>query len=443
MKNTLKYQSTMKSEKIPPQAVDAEISVLGICLLYPDRVHELSLKPEMFYSDKHRKIFASILEVSKIGLCDIVTVTDDLRKKNELDQAGGPVYITKLISNVFTDQLLSTHALLIQQAFKLREYIRISSQINEIAYQEDLSDVVEFAETAIFELSDYSQTKEPRRIDKCVDDAISEIEQIYTHQKELIGAPSGFTDIDRITGGWQAGNLVIIAGRPSMGKTAFALQLASNAANLDYPVGLFSLEMSEYELTSRLLSGATGYSNVELRNAKIDFQKLVKGSKNVSRLPIIIDDTPDLSLSQLRSKVKKMILRYGIKLVIVDYLQLMTAKADTREREVSTISRGLKSISKEYNIPVIALSQLNRGLEDRADKKPRLSDLRESGAIEQDADIVCFVYRPAYYGLEEIKIGNTTISSKDLMILDSAKNRSGALFTVALHHNESMTTIYQ
>jgi replicative DNA helicase len=283
--------------------------------------------------------------------------------------------------------------------------------------------------------------KEPRHISFAVDEVLKEVEMIYNKEKSLIGIPSGYISIDRITGGWQPGNLIIVAGRPSMGKTALALALAKNPASLGYPVGVFSLEMSDSELATRYLSGASGYSNTQIRNARVELNKLCTDSHEIANTPIYIDDTAAISLLELRSKVKKLILKYGVKMVIIDYLQLMTAEAGNREQEVSKISRGLKAIAKEFNIPVVALSQLNRGVEDRTDKKPRLSDLRESGAIEQDADIVCFVYRPAYYNFTSMLIDNIDTSSDGLLCVYCEKDRNGALFSVGLHHNSSMTII--
>lgn len=427
--------------KIPPQSIDAEEMLLGTCLTYPDCISEARLLPEMFYKDSHRKIFQSIIDVSANGRCDTISITDNLRKKNELESIGGILALTKLTSNIYTDQMIVTHALIIKEKYLLREYIRIGSQVSGMAFTEDLADVAEFAESGLFQLSDFTQTKEPKAIDRCVDELILEVEKIYNKEKSLVGVPSGFTSIDRITGGWQPGNLIIIAGRPSMGKTALALVLASNPARMDYPVCLFSLEMSESEIATRFMSGVSGYTNVEIRNADINLEKFVGCSNEIANLPIYIDDTPALSLFELRSKVKKMIVRHRIKIIIIDYLQLMKAEAGNREQEVSIISRGLKAISKEFSIPVIALSQLNRGVEERSDKRPRLSDLRESGAIEQDADIVCFVYRPAVYNIGTIDIDKETLSTEGMLVIDCAKDRNGALFSKPLYHNSSLTII--
>lgn len=236
-------------------------------------------------------------------------------------------------------------------------------------------------------------------------------------------------------------NLIIIAGRPSIGKTAVALSLTRGAATSKFPVGIFSLEMSESQLTGRYLSAVSGKSNMELRAGKVDLMELAGQSNKIAGLPIFIDDTPALSLMDLRSKVKKLIMRHCIKLIVIDYLQLMKADAGNREQEVSMISRGLKALAKEFNIPVIALSQLNRAVEDRTDKKPRLSDLRESGAIEQDADMVCLIHRPAYYNIKTIDVGDQQISSEGLMLFEIAKNRNGACGTIPLSHNNALTVI--
>jgi len=432
-------------DRMMPQAVEAEMMVLGVCLCYPDSVYEVQthLSPEMFYKDSHRKIYAAIMELAGKSVCDIVTVTELLRKKNELEAAGGVLYITTLTERVVTDKYIMDYVTIIKEKYLLREYIRIGRQISEMSFSEDLQDVVEFAENNLFNVSTFIQVKEPRRIDKCIDAVLTDVDKISKNEKKLSGVPSGFTSIDRVTGGWQPGNLIIIAGRPSMGKTAFALSLAVNAARLEFPVCMFSLEMSESEISTRLLSGASGYTSVEIRCANLDYNRLLNSSYEIANLPFYVDDTPALSLYELRSKVKKAILKHNVRLVIVDYLQLMRAEADSREQEVSIISRGLKAISKEFNIPVIALSQLNRDVESRADKRPHLADLRESGSIEQDADIVCFVYRPELYKIKVITFDKKEIPSKNKTIIDCAKNRNGSLFSTVLQWNDTITNIQE
>jgi replicative DNA helicase len=432
------------NDKQLPQALDAEQAVIGTCLVNPGSILEIGsiLMPEMFYLESNKQLYIALLETAKkTGSADIISICDYLRTRDQLDNYGGIIGLTKRTENIVSDAYLQKFVNIIREKFILRQYIQLGYELSNIAYQGDLDETTEFAETKLFGISNISQNKEPRRIDRCIDELLIEVAKIYNKEKTLVGVPSGFTDIDRITGGWQPGNLIIIAGRPSMGKTALALSLIKNPVCLNYPACLFSLEMSESEITTRLLSTISGYTNIEIRNARVDIQKLAKDSNDIAFKPLFIDDTPALTLFDLRSKVKKLIVKHEIKLIIVDYLQLMKAEAGSREQEVSQISRGLKAIAKEFSIPVIALSQLNRAVEDRADKKPRLSDLRESGAIEQDADIVCFIYRPAYYNLSECTINGERYDSKGIVSFDCAKDRNGALFSLPLYHNESMTVI--
>jgi replicative DNA helicase len=427
--------------KVPPQAVDVEVALLGICLSYPDIAGGLRLTPDMFYKESHRRIYTTILEIE--NACDSISVTNRLRDKNELDSVGGPVYITQLTNNVYSDSMVENYAAIIKGKYLRREYIRISSELTGMSFDEsfDLSELIEFAENSLFKVSDFTQKKEPGKLSKFIDEVLINVEKIFKKEKKLIGIPSGYTNVDRSTGGWQPSDLIIIAGRPSMGKTALVLELASRPAKLGYPVGIFSLEMSSYQLAVRKLSGASGYSNVEIRNAELNLDKLIESSHEIATLPIYIDDTPGISIMELRSKTKKLILKHGVKMIIVDYLQLMKGIGDNREQEVSSCSRGLKGIAKEFDIPVIAVSQLNRAVEKTRDKMPGLADLRESGAIEQDADIVGFVFRPAYYDMRTVEVNGNEISSDSLMLFYSGKNRNGALFMEPLYHNESITVI--
>jgi replicative DNA helicase len=433
------------TDKILPQAIDAERAVIGTCLSYPNAVFEISsiVTPDMFYQESHRQLYTAIIETAReTGSTDIISVTNTLRAKGQLDNFGIPALV-KFTHEIVTDLYLVKYAYIIREKHTLRQLINAGYKISSMAFESDLKEVIEYAESELFSISNLTQNKEPKGIDRCVDELLIEIGKIYNKEKSLVGVASGFTKIDRITGGWQPGNLIIIAGRPSMGKTALALSLLTNSANYGFPACMFSLEMSESELTGRLLSGVSGYTNHEIRNAQINYDKLVDDSNAIAVKPIYIDDTPALSIFELKSKIKKLIIRNGIKLAIVDYLQLMTSEGSNREQEVSKISRGLKAIAKEMNIPIIALSQLNRSVEDRSDKKPRLSDLRESGAIEQDADIVCFIHRPAYYGIRTVMAEGNEISSQDVMMIEIAKNRNGALNDIALYHNKSLTQISQ
>lgn len=434
------------TDKPLPQAIDAEQAIIGTCLSYPESIIDIAavLKPEMFYLESNQQLYTVILEIAKTqGSADIITISEYLRQKGQLENYGGVLGLTKRTENIVSNAYLQNYLYIVREKYALRQYIMLGYKLSNMGYTEDLGDVVEFAEGELFNISNFTQNKEPKAVSRCVDEYLIEVEKIIRKEILLSGVASGFTSIDRITGGWQPQNLVIIAGRPSMGKTSVALTLARQAALLKYPVGIFSLEMSETELTGRFLSSVSGKSNMELRSGKVDLMKLASQSNEIALLPIFIDDTPAITVFELKSKVKKLIVKHGLKLVIIDYLQLMKADAGSREQEVSQVSRGLKALAKELNIPVIALSQLNRSVEDRTDKKPRLSDLRESGAIEQDADIVAFIHRPAYYSMKETTISGEIMDTAGLMIFDIAKNRNGSCLTIPLYHNESLTIIQQ
>jgi replicative DNA helicase len=427
--------------KVPPQATDVETALLGICLSYADIAGGLKISPIMFYRESHQKIFKAILSLEKN--CNPISVCNQLRDNNELESVGGPVYITKLTDAVYSDIMAEHYAAIIRDKYMRREYIRVSTILQDRSFDEsiDTSELIEFAESSLFEISDFSQTREPEHITKGIDQVLINTQKIQSHEKKLVGIPSGFTKIDRTTGGWQPTDLIIIAGRPSMGKTALVLELAKRAAISNCPVGIFSLEMSTTQLCIRLLSSESNYSHVQINNAETNLDKLVDAANNLVPLPIYLDDTPAIGIPELRSKVKKLILKHGIKIIFVDYIQLMTGKGDNREGEVSSISRGLKAIAKEFNIPVIAVSQLNRAVEKTKDKMPGLADLRESGAIEQDADIVGFIFRPAYYGMKTVEVDGEEKDSKSLILFYAGKNRNGALFNEPLYHNEYITKI--
>lgn len=432
------------TDKPLPQALEAEQAIIGTCLVNPEAINEIItiLSPDMFYLESNKQLYSALVEVTKkTGRADLISICDYLRVKGQLDNFGGILGLTKRTSGIVTDQYLMNYVYLVKEKYILREYIYSAAKLTNMAYMEDLADVVEYAEGTIFQISNFTQNKEPRRINGIVDEYLVEIEKIINKEKALSGIASGFTTIDRLTGGWQPSDLIIIAGRPSMGKTAVALSLAKGAAENKIPVAIFSLEMSESQLVGRYLSGVSGRTNLELRTGKVDLMELSCKSNDIAMLPILIDDTAGITLFELRSKIKKLILKEGIRLVVIDYLQLINQEAGSREQEVSKISRGLKAIAKEFNIPIIALSQLNRSVEDRSNKIPRLSDLRESGAIEQDADIVCFVHRPAYYKIPTVTINGDEIASAGVMVFDVAKNRNGAIFTMALYHNEALTKI--
>lgn len=434
--------------KVPPQAVDMEEAVLGAVMLDKEAVLSVTsiLKPESFYKDTHQRIFRAIVDLAKKNNpVDLYTVSEELRNTNELENTGGPIYLTQLTSKVASAAHVEYHARIVSQKHIQREYIRIGTEIQNRAFDDsyDVAEVAEYAEMQLLEISGRIHRKEATLLGNLIDSVITIIEKIINKEIKLIGVPSGFTKLDRVTGGFKAKELTIIAGRPGMGKTAIALQIAKNASIYNNQVGLFSCEMSDESIARRYLSNVSGLSNVELLTGKCDIEKLLKDSEQLLQLGIYIDDSSNITITELKSKTRRLILKHGIKLLIVDYLQLMKGEGQSREQEVSSISRGLKGVAKDLDIAVIALSQINRESESRKDKKPQLSDLRESGAIEQDADMVMLLYRPAYYGITTIKSDNLDVLTNGLLIVDIAKNRNGATGEFNLKHNVSLTEIYE
>jgi replicative DNA helicase len=428
--------------KVPPQALDMEEAVLGALMLEKNAVYEVIdiVSPESFYVDSNKKIFQAILSlVSTDKPVDLLTVTDQLRKNEELDEVGGSIYITQLTTRVASAAHIEFHARIVAQKHIQRELIRVASEIQNRAFDEsiDVNDLLDFSEGELFEIAQGNIKKQTSRINTVIKEAIQQIEEAGKREDSLSGVPSGFTRLDRMTSGWQPSDLVIVAARPSMGKTAFVLSMTRNMA-VDHKrgVAIFSLEMSSVQLVNRLIVGETGISSEKIRNGNLEdyeWQMLEHKIKNLEDAPIYIDDTPGISIFELRAKVRRLMRQAEISIVIIDYLQLMTGTPETRgnrEQEVSTISRSLKGLAKEMNVPVIALSQLNRSVEVRAgDKRPQLSDLRESGAIEQDADMVTFIHRPEKYGLLEDEEGN---SLQGLAYIILAKHRNGAIGDVLL-----------
>lgn len=428
--------------KVPPQAPDLEEAVLGEFMIDRDAVTNAIeiLRSESFYDDRHRIIFSAIRRLfEKTQPIDLLTVTEELRKMGQLEEAGGPFYVTSLTNRVASAAHIEHHARIVTQKFIQRELIRISSEIVHDSY-EDTTDVFELldkAEQNLFNIADKNLRTSYNEINNLLSATIKEIDEARKHEDSLTGCPSGFSALDRVTGGWQKSDLIIVAARPAMGKTAFTLSLARNAA-VDFKKGvaIFSLEMSSQQLVKRLLSAETEIPAEKIIKghlAEHEMVQLVKLSGKLGEAPIFIDDTPAINIFELRAKCRRLKMQHDIQLVVIDYLQLMTASdsnkgGGNREQEISQISRSLKSIAKELNIPIIALSQLSRKVEDRGgSKRPMLSDLRESGAIEQDADLVCFLYRPEYYGLDVDENGLPTKGIGEVMI---AKHRNGALENV-------------
>jgi replicative DNA helicase len=428
--------------KIPPQAVELEEAVLGAIMLEKDAILQIIdlLKPESFYKDEHQKIFQAIVDLTSGNRAiDLLTVTEELRKKKQLEEVGGPVYITQLTSRVASAAHLEFHARIVAQKHIQRELIRVSSEIQSRAFDEstDVDDLLDFSEAELFNIAQGNIKKESQKVSVLIKEAILQMEEASKRADSLIGIPSGFTKLDRMTNGWQNSDLVIIAARPSMGKTAFVLTMARNmAVEHNRAVAIFSLEMASLQLVNRLIVAETELPSNRIRNGKLadfEWEQLDYKIKKLVDAPIFIDDTPAISIFELRAKARRLKRQHNIDILIIDYLQLMTGTPDTRgnrEQEVSTISRSLKGIAKELNIPVIALSQLNRSVEIRSGtKRPQLSDLRESGAIEQDADMVIFIHRPEKYGLMEDENGNSLRGLAEIIL---AKHRNGPIGDVIL-----------
>jgi len=428
--------------KIPPQAIDLEEAVLGALMLEKtatDAVMDI-IKPESFYKESHKEIFKAINELFiKNQAIDLLTVTNQLRKSGTLEIAGGAYYITQLTSRVASAANIEFHARIVSQKFIQRELIRISSETLREAF-EDTSDVFELldrAESNLFAIAENNIRKNYDSMAVLIKQAIDDIEKARLREDGVSGVPSGFTALDRVTGGWQNSDLIIVAARPGMGKTAFVLSLTRNiAVDFNRAVAVFSLEMSSVQLVNRLISSETAIPADKLKKGTLEpyeMQMLHSKIGKLAEAPIFIDDTPAINIFELRAKCRRLKAQHNISVIIIDYLQLMTAGTDNkgnREQEISMISRSLKGIAKELNVPILALSQLNRSVETRGgDKKPMLSDLRESGAIEQDADMVTFIYRPEYYGITEDENGQSTANMAKIII---AKHRNGALEEIPL-----------
>jgi len=433
--------------KTPPSVVEFEEAVLGALMLEKDAVHTVIdiLKPDAFYNDAHGKIFNAILALSiDHKPIDIHTVAQQLKIIGDIEQIGGPFYLAQLTNKVASTAHLEYHARIIAQKFIQRELIRVGAEIQNRAFQEadDVADMLDSAEQDLFNIAEGNIKREVSRIDAVLHQAIHQIQEAAKRPDGLSGVPSGFTELDRMTSGWQASDLVIIAARPAMGKTAFVLSMARNIA-VDHkrPVAFFSLEMSSIQLVNRLISSETELGSDKIKNGALkDFEwtQLERKIKTLEDAPMFIDDTPALSIFELRAKLRRLVMQHHIELAIIDYLQLMTGGVQaSREQEVSSISRSLKAIAKELNIPIIALSQLNRSVEMRAgDKRPQLSDLRESGAIEQDADMVLFIHRPEYFGITEDTLGNSLHGLAEIIV---AKHRNGATGDVRLRFKKEFT----
>ncbi len=434
-------QNYFEYGKVPPHAPELEEAVLGALLLDQKAQSEIIdiLQPEMFYTDAHQRIYKSIQGIfATTDPIDMLTVVNALKKSGELEMVGGAYYIAQLTRRVGSAANIEYHARIILQKFIQRKLIEISAEISTEAFEDstDVFEMLDKAEQKLFSISENNLRREHSDMQSLVKEALENIEKASKHDGTYQGVPSGFAEIDRITAGWQKSDLVVLAARPGMGKTAFVLSMARNIA-VDYkrPVALFSLEMTGVQLVTRLIASETRLSADKLKKGDLrdhEWQQLHSRIANLMDAPLYIDDTPALSVFELRAKARRMKQQYGIQLIIIDYIQLMQSAGDkgNREQEISNISRSMKSLAKELNVPIIALSQLNRSVETRGGvKKPLLSDLRESGAIEQDADMVAFIYRPEYYKLEAFEDNTPAAGMAELII---AKHRNGALAEIKL-----------
>ena len=434
----------LKNAKLPPQALDLEEAVLGAMLIDKKGVDEVIdlLQPEAFYKIGHKYIFESIHSLFQNSEpIDLLTVSSDLKKKGKLNTVGGDYYLINLTQKVSSSAHIEFHARIILQKFIQRSLIKISNEIIESSYKDsvDVFDLLDESESKLYEITQGNIKKSSDTAQNLVFLAKKKIEEI-ANQEGLSGVATGFERLDNLTSGWQPSDLIVIAARPGMGKTALSLSMARNiSVNVKVPVAFFSLEMSSVQLITRLISAETGLSSEKLRTGKLvdhEWKQLNIKVGDLEKAPLFIDDTPGLSIFDLRAKARRLVSQHKIKLIIVDYLQLMTLgnnnSAGNREQEISNISRNLKSLAKELNIPIIALSQLSRAVETRSGpKRPQLSDLRESGAIEQDADIVSFIYRPEYYGIQEWDDDERTPTSGQAELI-VAKHRNGGLDKIRL-----------
>jgi len=430
--------------RIPPQAIDLEEAVLGAMLIDEKGVNEVIdiLSPDVFYKKAHQLIFESIQRLFRESEpIDLLTVSADLKKNKNFEAIGGDFYLINLSQKVSSSAHIEYHSRIIQQKFIQRKLISISNEIIQKSYNEstDVIDLLDEAESKLYDIAQNNIKGTSETAQNLVIQAKNRIEEI-SKQEGLSGISTGFDKLDKLTSGWQASDLIIVAARPGMGKTALALSMARNVSvQKKIPVAFFSLEMSSVQLITRLISSETGLSSDKLRTGKLadhEWQQLNIKVSDLESAPLYIDDSAALTIFELRAKARRLASSHGIKLIIIDYLQLMNLgssnKAGNREQEISTISRNLKALAKELNIPVIALSQLSRAVETRGGtKRPILSDLRESGAIEQDADIVSFLYRPEYYGITEWDDDMKTPSEGQGEFI-VAKHRNGALDSIKL-----------
>ncbi|WP_054259986.1 replicative DNA helicase [Propionispora sp. 2/2-37] len=432
-------------DRVPPQNIEAEQSVLGAMLIEREAISKVAefLRKEDFYREAHRLIYNAMLQLfNKNDAVDLITVTEYLRKEDKLEGAGGIAYVTSLANCVPTAANVLYHARIVEEKALLRQLINSATEIAGMGYEatEDVANILDEAEKKILGVSNRKVGQDFTPIKSIIFQAIDKIEQLYESKGGITGLATGFKDLDQLTSGLQPSDLILIAARPSMGKTAFVLNIAQHIAIREkQPVAFFSLEMSKEQLVQRMLCAEAPIDSQRVRIGQLedkDWPKLIKAADRLSSSPIFIDDTPGITVVELRAKARRLKIEHGLKLIIIDYLQLMQGGTsgrggENRQQEISEISRSLKSLARELNVPVIALSQLSRSVESRQVKKPMLSDLRESGSLEQDADIVSFLYREDYY--------NPDTEKKNITEIIIAKHRNGPVDTVQLFFHKQFT----
>jgi len=436
--------------KIPPQNIELETAVLAGIMLESEAFIKVCdiLKPESFYKDEHQKIYSACLCLFLDNKpIDLLTVVEILRNRNEIDDIGGIIYITSLTQNIASASHIEFHARIVQQKFIQREFIRLSTEINNRSFDDsiDVQDLIDYSETELFNISNNNIKKEPKHIEVIGKEQLKQLEELSNNDNEFTGLPTGYVSLDRILCGLQKKKFIVIAGRPGMGKTSFMISLARNiAVDFKKKVSIFSLEMGEDEIWKKFISDITDIPYAKLNN-KINnenWPQIEIASRKLEDSEIYIDDTASLTIFELRAKARRLKMKHNIDIIFIDYIQLLNGGKESkgnREQEISLISRNLKILTKELDIPVVALSQLNRTVESRPDKKPQLSDIRESGSIEQDADIVSFIYRPEYYGFMEDENNISTINMIDILI---KKNRGGKTDNISFKRTPQFTRIY-
>lgn len=447
-KETKKTSLYKDKTRIPPQNIEAEVSVLGALMIDKNAITKIAdmIRSEDFYKGKHEKIFETVLELyQEQQPIDILSVSSKLKEKKELENIGGRGYLTEIINSVATASNIISHAKLVQKKSVLRRLIEAASDVVELGYEESrpLDEVLDEAQQKLFAVSQRSNREGFSSINKLLESAFVRIDEMHKDSSKFRGLPTGFYDLDNILSGLQKSDLIILAARPSIGKTSFALDLARNAAiNSKIPVGIFSLEMSSDQLVDRMLAAQAGVNLWNLRTGNLDsdsedddFQKIGDAMGVLSEAPIFIDDSATSNIMGMRTMARRLQVEHGLGLLIVDYLQLMEGRGnrngDSRVQEISEISRGLKNLAKELNVPILALSQLSRAVESRSPQIPKLSDLRESGSIEQDADVVLFLYR------EDRE--NPETENKNIIDVIISKHRNGPVGKVALYFEEETT----